>query len=163
MRHHFLSTVAVLASVAMVAFAQPPGRGMGPRDLPPRHEALLKELNLTDAQKAQVQKLHLEMMKKQTQLRSKIQTLRLDTKGLFLAEKVDRSAIEKNIKAITEAQEQMKMAMLDHWFAVNALLTPEQQKVWKEHAMQFGERMRQRFGQGRPMMRHRFGGPPDYE
>ncbi len=157
MKRNALVILALTCVVAFTVMAQPPGpRRHMPKQGPP-HAAMLKELNLTEAQDAQVQKNRIDLMKKQTQLRAKVQTLRLDTKELFLAEKPDRSAIEKNVKAISDAQEQMKLAMLDHWFAVNALLTPEQQKVWKKHALQMGNAMRERAkGMGQMLMQERF-------
>ena len=132
------------------------GRGPNGPQSGPRHEALFKKLNLSESQEVQVQKLRLELMKKQTQLRAKLQTLHLDNKGLFLAEKVDRKAIESNIKSISDVQEQLKLNMVDHWFDVNAMLTTEQQKLWKKHAMQMGDQMRQRImGAGQERMRMR--------
>lgn len=153
----YLALLFALA-LAGTAVAQP-GRGpMHRPHMPPAHEALIQKLNLTEAQQTQMKKLHLDLMKKQTLLRSRIQTLRLEIQEQFLADKVDRAAIEKNLKAISDAQHQMKMNMLDHWFQVNAILTPEQQKVWKEAPGMLGARMREGARQGmRGMMMHRFG------
>jgi Spy/CpxP family protein refolding chaperone len=137
-----LIVVATALSLAQVM------RGPMAQRFGERHEALIKELKLTEAQETQMQKLRIELMKKQTQLRSRVQTLRLDSKELFLADKIDRKAIESNVKAVTDAQEQMKLNFIDHWFAVNQILTPDQQKIWKKHAMAMGERMRVGMRQG---------------
>ncbi|MDL1892535.1 periplasmic heavy metal sensor [Sphingobacteriales bacterium CHB3] len=153
----FLIIFAVTSTVAQPGWGPRAGAGYGPR-----HTAVLAKLDLTEAQQTQMEKLRIDMMKKQTELRSKIQSLRLDIKSAFLADKVDRSAIEKNIKAITAAQDQQKMNMLDHWFAVNNILTTEQQKIWKRHAATMGERMGGRDGMqhspGRGFYRERFRG-----
>ncbi len=153
----YLALIAV-ATLTMTAFAQP---GRGPLHRPhmrPAHEAIIQKLNLNETQQNQMKKFHLDLMKKQTALRSKIQTLRLDIQELFLAEKVDRAAIEKNIKAITDVQQQMRMNMLDHWFQVNAILTPEQQKIWKNAPGMIGQRIREGMKQGmRGMMRYHDG------
>jgi len=153
----YLALIAV-AALTMTAFAQP-GRGPQPRpEMRPAHEALIEKLNLNETQKNQMKKLHLDLMKKQTALRSKIQTLRLEIQEQFLADKVDRAAIEKNLKAISDAQHQMKLNMLAHWFDVNAMLTPEQQKIWKEAPGIVGQRMRQGMREGmRHMMMQRRG------
>jgi len=130
--------LVVVLLVSVVAFAQPQrmqmrdGKGPGPA-------RMMEELKLNESQKTQMQKMHINLMKKQTQLHAKIQGLRLDTKELFLADKVDRKAIENNIKAVNEVQEQLKLNKLDHWFAVNAILTPDQQKLWKDVPMHMGK------------------------
>lgn len=159
--------VALLFSLLITATAvAQPGKGAMHRPhTPPHHEALIQKLNLTEVQQTQMKKLHLDLMKKQTGLRSKIQTLKLEIQEQFLADKVDRVAIEKNLKAINDVQHQLKMNMLDHWFQVNAILTPEQQKIWKEAPSMFGMRMREGFHQSmRRLMMHRFGwNDPDEE
>ena len=163
MLKNVLAMMTAVGIAASVSFAQPPEprHPMPPQDMPP-HEAFIKKLNLTEAQQTQMQKLRIDLMKKQTQLHSKVQTLRLDTKELFLADKVDRSAIEKNIKGISDAQEQMKLNMLDHWFAVNAILAPEQQKIWKNVPIELGEQMRAGMRErGRMMMRQHPGKDSD--
>lgn len=158
----FKKIFAIIAVAAMgltTTLAQPPdGPPQRMKDRPGQQEGFIKKLNLTDAQELQMKKLHIELMKKQTQLHSKIQTLRLDTKELFLADKVDRGAIEKNIKGISDAQEQIKLNFLDHWFAVNGILTADQQKTWRKAPMEFEKQMR---GRGREMMRGHEG-PPDF-
>lgn len=159
MNRHIVSTLTALVAFASLAVAQPGPRGFGMRDgSGPRHQEFMQALNLTADQELQMKNLHIELMKKQTQLRSKIQTLRLENQQAFLAEKVDRSAIEKNVKAIAGVQEQLKLNMVDHWFAVNKMLNADQQKVWKEHAMRFGQNMRDELRPRlRRMYRERFG------
>lgn len=141
MFRNIVSAILLFVFASALTFAQPPQRPMPPKDMPPPPEAIFKKLNLTEAQETQMKKLRIQLMKKQTQLHSKIQTLRLDIKELFLADKVDRKAVESNIKSITDSQEQLKLNMVGHWFDVNSILNPEQQKVWKEHAIQMGEKM----------------------
>ncbi len=153
------AVVALAVIGVATTLAQPPNPPHRQKDRPRAEEGFMKKLNLSDAQEVQMKKLRIEMMKKQTQQHARIQSFRLDTKELFLAEKPDRSAIEKNIKGISDAQEQIKLNLLDHWFAVNAILTPEQQKIWKKAPMEFEKQMK---GRGREMMGgHR--GPPDFD
>ncbi len=152
--------IPVLVVALTTTLAQPPG---GPpqrmKDRPGQEEGFIKKLNLNESQELQMAKLRLELMKKQTQLHSKIQTLRLDTKELFLAEKVDKSAIEKNIKGVSDAEEQIKLNFLDHWFVVNGILTADQQKIWRKAPMEFEKQMRER---GREMMGGHEGHPDFY-
>lgn len=154
----FVATLACAAS----AFAQPPRGPMPQRAMVPPHEAIIQQLNLTETQQDQMKKLRLDLMKKQTALRSKVQTLRLEIQEQFLADKIDRAGIEKNLKAISDAQHQMKLNMLAHWFDVNAMLTPEQQKIWKNAPMAIGQQVRQGMKEGmRRMMKHRGWIEPD--
>ena len=118
-------------------------------------------MHLTDQQESQVKKLHLELERKQAQVRSKMQLARLDMKEMYLSDKLDRSAIEKSVNQVSDLQKQMKMNFVDFWFSVNGILTPEQQKTWKNHlgemAGEMRERMRERMQHRGPMM----GDPPD--
>jgi nickel and cobalt resistance protein CnrR len=136
-----LVAVVVMAVCAAAASAQP-GMGMGPgpnASLPAgnRHEAMMAKLNLTDDQQAQMEKLRIDMQKKQTALRAKIQIARLDMQELFNATAPDRNAIEKKMKEIGDLRLQQELNQLDHQFAVRGILNPEQQKIWK-HEMMFG-------------------------
>jgi Spy/CpxP family protein refolding chaperone len=97
-----------------------------------RAKNLKSELSLTAAQETDLQKLRIDLEKKQTQVQSKIRTERLDLKSLFLADNPDRAAIEKGLKTISDLQFQLKVNGLDHWYAVKSILTPEQQKTWKK-------------------------------
>ena len=141
--YRFVVVLGMLAFASM-AIAQP---DPGPRNMP-RHQEMMGKLNLTDQQKSDMQKLRLEMEKKQVQIQSKIQLQRIDLRELFAADKPDRAAIEKGIKAVSELQLQEKMNMVDHLFAVNALLTPEQQKIWKQT---IGQRLGMMSGEMRGM------------
>lgn len=140
MSQRIVSTLLLLICTSAFTLAQP-RTPMPPREMDAPHEAILKKLNLTEAQEIQMKKLRIDMMKKQIQLHAKIQTLRLDSKELFLADKIDRKAIETNIKSIDDLQEQLKLNMVDFWFGVNSNLTPDQQKIWKRHAMEMGDNM----------------------
>lgn len=153
MTRRIVSALLLIVCASTFTFAQPQRTPMQHKEMRPFREAIISKLNLTDAQETQMHKLRIELMKKQTQLRAKIQTLRLDSKELFLADKIDRKAIESNIKAVTDLQEQLKLNMLDFWFGVNSILTPEQQKVWKKAPMELQEHMK---GRARGMMHERF-------
>lgn len=144
----FLVGTLLLVFTGSFAVAQPHRNWKDNGRQGPMHEKMMKHLNLTEDQQGQMQKLQIGLMKEQTQHQSKVKTLRLEIKELFLADKVDRGAIEKNVKAITGLQEQMKLGMLNHWFAVNTILNAEQQKTWKKHASAMGQNM----GEG---MKHR--------
>ena len=90
------------------------------------------------------------MEKKQIELQAKIQSLRVDLRGLFRDEKPNQDKIESKISEISKLQTETKLAHIGMWFSVNKLLTSEQQKMWKEMGMMHMQ------GNGQmPMMKHR--------
>lgn len=111
----------------------------------------IEDLKMTDAQEEQFEKLMLAHRRKMIDTRAKLQQKRLDIHELMNAEKPDRSAIEKGLKAVSDVQYQQKLDRIDHWFSINAILTPEQQKIWKKHPGPMGRDMRGQKG----MMRMR--------
>ncbi len=160
-RHGFLALLAA-AVIAVPLFAQPgppddrPAhpRGRGPcvcredGERMPMRGKMMEALNLTDQQKAQMEKLRTELEKKQVTVHGKVAVLRVELKELFQAENPDRSAIEKKMKEVSDLQHQLKINGLDHAFAVKGILTPEQQKIWKKHMLAMGE---ERMGMGMGM------------
>jgi Spy/CpxP family protein refolding chaperone len=117
------------------------------------------KLNLTEAQKKDVDKVRFDMEKQAIAQRAKLATARVDLRQLLKADNPDRSAIEKKLKEIADLGVGQHMLRLDAWFAINKLLTPEQQKTWKqvlENAPAMRRNMMNRWG-GRqrtaPMMR----------
>ncbi len=128
--------VALLAASLMLvtagALAQPgPGQHMMNRQ-GTMHQSMLNKLNLTDSQKDQISKLRYQFQKQQIQTRAKIADARLDLRQLLRSDSPDRSAVEKAVGAIADIQRQQKLNLVDHLFAVRAILTPEQQKTFKE-------------------------------
>jgi Spy/CpxP family protein refolding chaperone len=155
-----LLAALMAAAVVTPALAQPgPDGERGPRgkheccmnrndEQMPRHGEMMEMLKLTDQQKGQMEKLRTDLQKKQVTVQGKIAVLRIELKELFQAENPDRAAIEKKMKEVSDLQHQEKLNGLDHLFAVKAILTPEQAKMWKEHMLRMGEE-----GMGMGMMR----------
>jgi Spy/CpxP family protein refolding chaperone len=165
----------MLASILLVgtgsALAQPPSDEDTPQA--PHAKPLIGRLNLNDQQKKQVEQLRFDMQKQLIGVRGKLETARLELRELLSADNPDKAAIEKKMNEIAQIRVQKESVRLDHWFQVSKLLTPEQQKVWKEvlkHPFRdrarawMGQRMRDgrgpRGGQsfmgrrGGPMQRH---------
>ena len=146
MAKRIILTAALFVAATIMASAQPPaqqperpqaGRGQMERRMNMRHP-MLEQLNLTDQQKGEMQKLRVEMEKQSVQTGAKIHLARIEMRELFTADKPDRGAIEKRMKEVSDLEFQMKLDRLNHMFAVNALLTPEQQKIWKQHMGSLG-------------------------
>lgn len=108
-----------------------------------RHPMLFAQLKLTDQQKTEVRKVWFDLMQKQIDVRAKLQHDRLDYHELASAENPDPKALSAKIQDMADLRAQLQQNKLDAWFAVNKLLTPDQQKVWKkvlEHPMIFEKR-----------------------
>ncbi len=148
MKKAAITLVAIVLAASTIAFAQPPKESHGGERMKQRREHLKDALNLTDQQETQMKKLRLDLERKQAQVQSKIHLARLDMKEIYLSDKLDRSAIEKLIKQVSDLQHQEKMNAVDFWFSVNGILTPDQQKIWKQHIGEIGEGIRERFREG---------------
>jgi Spy/CpxP family protein refolding chaperone len=102
------------------------------------------KLELTDQQKPEFDKLRTEHLKKMIDQRAKVAVAEVDLRALFRAETPQKAAIEKKVKEIADLKTQAAVSRVDHWFAVQKILTPEQQKVWKQSLGQQASRHRGR-------------------
>jgi Spy/CpxP family protein refolding chaperone len=128
---------------------------------------VLRQLKLTDQQRKDIDQIRFELQKQTIDQQAKLKTERLELAQLFKADNPDQSAIQKKVGAISQLQSQQRLMIVDHWFAVNKLLTPDQQKIWKRVSarlwMQHRARaMRSRAAgfMGRPGMRQRMSPAP---
>lgn len=146
-----MTMVALASALAFGQMGQGGGQRMGQ---PGMRQEMMKKLNLNEQQQTQMRKLRADLQKKNIQASSKIQLARIDMRELILADKPDRTALEKKLREISDLQHQMKIDRLDHMLAVNALLTPEQQKSLREGMMRPGpqrERRMRILREGGPM------------
>ncbi|MEW5799057.1 MAG: Spy/CpxP family protein refolding chaperone [Bacteroidota bacterium] len=146
--------VAVVLFIVSFAYANP-----GPPPNHPQRFQLMDELKLTDAQKEQFEKISYDTEKKQIELRSKMESAQLDLRRLMDADSPDKAAIEKKFNEIAAAQTAMKMNHFNCWYEKNKVLTPEQQKIWKQamhHRMKTAHRvMREVKKERMPIMERR--------
>lgn len=112
-----------------------------------------KELNLTDAQQQQFEKISFDMQKKQIELRAKLETVSLELRRLFTAESIDKSAIEKKMTEVAQQRVALRMNHINAWSEKNKLLNADQQKIWKGMLEHQPRKMMQGRKQG-AMMRH---------
>ncbi len=92
----------------------------------------LASLNLTDAQKKDMARLKLENGKQAIELRAKAETSKLELRHLLMADAPDQAAIAKKMSEAAAREAELRMNKVDGWFAINKMLTPDQQKVWKQ-------------------------------
>ena len=126
----FIAAALVIASVSL--YSQP-AEGKGPRKF-------IEQLKLTEGQKKDFDKIHVDMEKQEIAQKAKNETARVELRQLFKADNPDKSAIEKKMNEIAELEVQMHMIKINSWFDINKLLTPEQQKTWKK-ALEYGSEM----------------------
>lgn len=109
----------------------------------PKHDQKgLKELNLSDTQKEQFQKISFDTQKKQIEIKAKLETSKLELRRLMTAESIDKSAIEKKMNELSSSHVAMRMNHLNGWIEKNKVLNAEQQKIWKKHLTNRPEKMR---------------------
>ena len=151
MKRFFLSALAAALLVPTLVLAQPDPGNTGPRRPAMMRGRMWEQLKLTDDQHDQIRTLSVANQKAQTELFAKIRIARIDLRELFRATSLDRSAIEKQMNVVSDLEQRGKMNRLDHFFAVYKLLTPEQQKTWRNSVGRMGwmDGMGMR-GRGRP-------------
>ncbi len=118
----FIAAVLVMVSASL--YSQP-AEGKGSRKF-------IAQLKLTEEQKKDFDKIHVDMEKQEIAQKAKNETARVELRQLFKADTPDKSTIEKKLSEIANLEVQMHIIKIDSWFAINALLTPEQQKTWKK-------------------------------
>ncbi len=128
--------VAVVLAMVSTSLYSQPGEGKGPRKF-------IEQLKLSEEQKKDFDKIHVDMEKQEIAQKAKNETARVELRQLFKADSPDKSAIEKKMTEIADLEVQMHMIKINSWFDVNKLLTPEQQKTWKK-ALEYGSEMQKR-------------------
>ena len=129
------------------------GGGMMNGAMMGRFQGIIGELKLTDDQKKDLDRIKFDAMKQMIAQVSKIATMRVELQEQMQADKPDRAALEKKIDELTSQAGSIGKMMVGQWFAVNKILTPEQQKIWKR-VLEMRPMMNRRMG-GMPMMRER--------
>ncbi|MBM4169521.1 MAG: periplasmic heavy metal sensor [Ignavibacteria bacterium] len=140
-----LFLLTLLACVISAATIAQPRRAMQPPMGGQRIMNFVNELNLTDAQMKEFQKLRDDSQKQMIALRAKKSTLGIELRELLRADAPDKGAVDKKLAEISQIDAQMRQQRINHWFAVNKTLTPDQQKVWKK-ALAAGKVRQQRGG-----------------
>ena len=113
--------IVLVLSLFSLAFGQPA----------PRKE-MLKELNLTDAQKEQFEKTAFDTQKKQIDINAKIATAKLELHRILTAETLDKAAAEKKMNEIAVQEVAQRMNRLNAWADNYKMLNADQQKIWKK-------------------------------
>ncbi len=158
--------VAIVCAIFTIGIAAAQQKG-NPNPMP-FGRGVVQKLNLTDSQKKDVEKLNSDLAKQRVDQQAKIKTAAIELRELMRADQPDKGAIEKKIGQIADLQAQNRMLGINHWFGVNKLLTPDQQKIWKEtlnHPLRarMAMRMNQMHDRAMRFFRGRPGPPQDQE
>jgi len=124
---------ALVIAVALLSFGfTNPEEEKKERKVVPKPESLIERLKLTPEQQKQMEKMKFDLDKRQVQTRAKMETAAVELKELLSADNPDREAIEKKVDEVAKYRVEMEKNKIEQWFTVNKILTPEQQKVWRE-------------------------------
>jgi Spy/CpxP family protein refolding chaperone len=118
---------SILCTLVVVALAF----GQGDQKARPMRGGEFEKLNLSDSQKKDMQKLHSDYAKQKVEQQAKVKTATIDLQQLMKAESPDKATIEKKMTEIANLNVQVKILGIEEWFAVNKMLNPDQQKIWK--------------------------------
>ncbi len=156
MKNSIIALIVVVTFIASVIInAQPmPMKNKRPAQGMMMHRMeLMKKLNLTDQQKEKMADLRISFQKKMIDLKSDLQKSKLDLKELKAKSDFNRNDVIAAVEKINKSRDAISLAVANHLLDMYQILTPEQQKIWKEQAPLF-KGMRQGMRQGTKRMFH---------
>lgn len=172
---HFrrLGIVTALALLVTPLLAQaPPGRGPGHGRFHdadrPMHERMLEQLDLTDDQQEQIDRLTADHRSAMKDRRELVRDGRMAMRDLVHAEEFDEAAIREAAMAVAEAEADMAVERARLRHEIHKVLTPEQREKAAEMFQERREFVRQHgrdFRGGRHFHGgwHRHGDTPDFD
>jgi Spy/CpxP family protein refolding chaperone len=104
------------------------GRAGKHRDWGRRLERALKQLDLTDAQKASIRDIRTAMQKDMIQMRADLKTARVELREQLRKDKVIMSSVETQIKKMEGLRSAMMLQAIKAREEIKAALTPDQRK-----------------------------------
>ena len=104
-----------------------PGRGYGPGT------NMLESLNLTDEQRDKIQAMQEENRQKNWATMGQLRTEMFALRRMYYADKVDPNAVAEQQKKVDELRREMLKSRLESRNRVEALLTPEQRKQFRQY------------------------------
>jgi Spy/CpxP family protein refolding chaperone len=108
--------------------------GKGMKGMIAHKDEMMKKLNLTDQQKDKIADLRTSFQKNMVDLRSDLKKNQIDLKSLRSKDSMTREDLITAVEKISKSKDAVALALANHLFDVYQVLTPEQQKTWKENA-----------------------------
>lgn len=133
--------IAALAIAAGAALAQGPGYGpgmgygpgaMGGYGYGYRNGGALAALDLTDEQREKILTLQEQNRRKNWDVMGQLRSEQFKLHGLYTADKVDANAVAEQQKKVDELRRQMIRSRVETHNQIEALLTPEQRKQFRQ-------------------------------
>jgi Spy/CpxP family protein refolding chaperone len=118
----FLITTICMSYV----WAQEKGEREMRRPPEPPFEKMIRELNLTDQQKNELDKLRLENQKEMIRLRADLEILHIDLETLLDEKEPDKAKIYAQLDKINDLRNEMSKKHIDFVLKRRAIFTPEQ-------------------------------------
>ncbi|MFM8898518.1 MAG: Spy/CpxP family protein refolding chaperone [Burkholderiales bacterium] len=137
--------VALASTVALSAWAQPPGGGGGMHGgmwggQPQRMERLLSSINATDDQKARIQQIMQKAMGDMAGQREAGRALKDQARAIFTAPTVDANAAEQVRQQMLAQHDQGSRRMMAAMLEVSQVLTPAQRAQMAEQMQKHGQK-----------------------
>lgn len=123
--NRFRSLLLIVLFVPALTFSQ--GNGWGSRAI-----QFLSSLDLSEEQMETIRPLHFDLEKKLIGLNERITLSRVELRELMHPKSLDQSKIAQKMGQISQLCLEKKTLRLDNWFEIQEILTPEQQKKWKQ-------------------------------
>lgn len=120
-----------------------PGRPGGPRD----GFGPLRDLNLTDAQKAQIEKIRASFEESTKSLREQLRSLHESQPDLLTSGTFDEAAVRAAAEARAKVEVEMEVAHARMASQIGAVLTAEQKAQLTERRQQFEQKRQEREAQ----------------
>ena len=98
-----------------------------------RHEAMARELHLSDTQRQKLEVIHDRQRRKAIEVRAQIQLATLDLDKLARVEEPSERAIDAKIDEVANLRASLRKSQVAALFEARAVLTPEQRKLFREH------------------------------
>jgi Spy/CpxP family protein refolding chaperone len=109
-----------------------PGKEM--KGMMQHKDDLMKKLKLTDQQKEKIRDLRTTFQKNLIDLRADLKKNVVDLKALKSKDNLNRDDLIAAVTKVNNSKNAISLAVANHLFDLYQVLTPEQQKIWKENA-----------------------------
>lgn len=90
------------------------------------------DLNLSDDQKKKIESIYDKQRRDGIKMRADLEVAQLDLGKLMRADAPDRAAINSQIDRMSNLRSQLRKAQVGAMLDMRAVLTPEQQKKWRD-------------------------------
>jgi periplasmic protein CpxP/Spy len=87
---------------------------------------ILRELDLTDEQKANAREIMIAARKQAIPMRAELQVAQLELQELLVQDDVDRAAVDQHLDQIGQLRQKLMRHRVDTRLKLHAMLTPEQ-------------------------------------